>query len=90
VDEDSKLAFDSWKKGSYEIFSRICAIVRETRWVGTKVKENIVYDGISGPNSFLLSMEEKVAKGQNISVLDLSLQDTPARWWANHKYLLRN
>jgi hypothetical protein len=35
-------------------------------------------------------MEEKVVEDQRISVLDLSLQDTPARWWANHKVLLRN
>jgi hypothetical protein len=35
-------------------------------------------------------MEEKVVEDQRISVLDLSLQDTPARWWANHKALLKN
>jgi hypothetical protein len=90
VDEDSELAFDSWQQGSYEIFSRRCATVRETRWVGTEVREHPVYDGTSGLDSFLLSMEEKVVEGQRISVLDLSLQDTPARWWANHKALLRN
>jgi hypothetical protein len=36
ADEDSELAFDSWQQGSYEIFSRRCATVRETRWVGTE------------------------------------------------------
>jgi hypothetical protein len=35
VDEDSELVFDSWKQGSYEIFSRRCATIRETIWVGT-------------------------------------------------------
>jgi hypothetical protein len=35
-------------------------------------------------------MEEKVVEDQRISVMDLSLQDTPARWWVNHKSLLKN
>jgi len=73
VDEDSKLAFDSWKKGSYEIFSRRCATIRKTRWVRTKFRENPVYDGTSRLDSFLCSMEEKVIEDQRISVLDLSL-----------------
>jgi hypothetical protein len=90
VNEDSEMAFDSWQQGSYEIFSRICATIRETRWVGTEVREHPVYDGTSGPDIFLLNMEEKVAEAQRISVLDLSLQDTRTKWWANHKSLLKN
>jgi hypothetical protein len=90
LDEDSKLEFDSFQQGSYEIFSRRCTTVMENRWVATKVKEHPVYDGTSGLDSFLLSIEEKVVEDQRISVLDLSLQDTPARWWANHKDLLNN
>jgi hypothetical protein len=35
-------------------------------------------------------MEEKIVEYQRISVLDVALQDTPARWWENHKALLRN
>jgi hypothetical protein len=52
ADEDSELAFDSWQQGSHEIFSRICATVRETRWVGTKVKEHSIYDGTSNLTIF--------------------------------------
>jgi hypothetical protein len=37
TDEDSELAFDSWQQGSYEIFSRRCATVRMTRWIGTRL-----------------------------------------------------
>jgi hypothetical protein len=33
-------------------------------------------------------MEEKVVEDQIISVLDVAFQDTPSRWWANHKALL--
>jgi hypothetical protein len=34
---------------------------------------------------FFASMEEKIVMDQRIFVLDLALQDTPARWWATHK-----
>jgi hypothetical protein len=39
VDENSKATFDSWQQGSYERFSRRCTTVRETRWIGTEVRE---------------------------------------------------
>jgi hypothetical protein len=89
VDEDSKLAFDSWQQSSYKKFSRACATVRETRWVGTEVIEHPVYYGTSGINNFLFRMEERVVEDQRISVLDVSFQETLARWWDNKKALLR-
>jgi hypothetical protein len=73
VEKDSELEFDSWQQGSYEIFSRICATVRETRWVGSEVRKHPLYDGTLGLDCFLLSMEEKVVEDQRISVLDLAL-----------------
>ena len=30
-------------------------------------------------------MKEKITEEQRISVLDLALQDTPAKYWATHK-----
>jgi len=83
------LAFDNWKQGSYERFSRIYETIRVARWVGTKVREHPIYDGTSELDSFLFSMEEKVVEYQGISVLYIAFQDTPTRWWANHKALLR-
>jgi len=90
ADQDSELAFHSWQQGSYERFSRRCATVKATIWVGTEVREHPIYDGTSRLDNFLLSMEEKVVEDQRISVLDLGLQDTPTKWWANHKDLLKN
>jgi hypothetical protein len=57
VEEDSEMTFDSWKQGSYEIFSRRYTTVRETRLVGIEVREHPVYDGTSRLDSFFLSME---------------------------------
>jgi hypothetical protein len=78
VDKDSKLDFDSWQQGSYEIFSRRCSNVRVTRWVGTEVREHPVYNDTSELYRFLLSMEEKVVEYQRILVLDVAFQNTPA------------
>jgi hypothetical protein len=60
TNEDSEMAFDSFQQGSYEIFSSKCTTVRETRWVRTKVREHLVYNGTSRLDIFLLNMEEKV------------------------------
>ena len=53
IDEDSELDFYSWQQGLHEIFSRICATVRMIRWVGTKVREHLVYDGTSDLDNLL-------------------------------------
>jgi hypothetical protein len=83
------LDFDSWKQGSYKIFSRRCVTVRVTRWVETEFREHPIYDGTSELDSCLLSMEEKVLEDQRVLVLDVAFQDTPSRWWDNNKALLR-
>jgi hypothetical protein len=87
---DLELTFDSWQQGAYEIFSRRCATIRETRWVGTDVREYLTYKGTMSLGSFLVSMEENISEDQRIVVLDLALEDTPARWWASHKEVIRN
>jgi hypothetical protein len=73
----------------YEIFSRRCITIKVTRWVGTEVREHLVYNGTSKLDSFLISMEEKVGEDQRILVLNVAFQNTPTRWWENHKSLLR-
>jgi hypothetical protein len=60
-----------------------------TRWVGTKVREHPVYDGTSDLEKCLQNMEETMGEDQRISVLDISFQNTHARWWDNHKSALR-
>jgi hypothetical protein len=84
VDEDSELDFDIWKQGSHKRFSRICAVVRVTRWVGTKVREHPVYDGTLYLEIVLHKMEEDVREYQRMSILDVAFQNNPTRWWANH------
>jgi hypothetical protein len=63
ANEDSELAFDSWQQGSYKRFSRRCATVIATIWIGTEIREHPTYDGTSEVHSFLTSMEEKNSGG---------------------------
>jgi hypothetical protein len=87
VDDDLKLDFDSRKKGSYEIFSIRCAIIMETRWIGTKIRNHPAYDGTSYLDNFLTYINRNVALDKRISGFDIDLKDTPARWWATHRAL---
>jgi hypothetical protein len=60
-----------------------------TRQVGTDVQEHPLYDGTSDLDNVLQNMEETMGEDQSILVLDISFQNTPARWWATHKDTLR-
>jgi hypothetical protein len=51
-------------------------------------QRTLPYDGTSEVHSFLANMEDKIAIDQRIHVLDLDLPNTPARWWATHKFLI--
>jgi hypothetical protein len=84
-----ELAFDSLKQVSYERFSRICATVRMTRWIGTKVRRHLVYDDTIDLYKFFHYMEEVMGEDRIISILDIAFQNTLARWWAMHKASLR-
>jgi hypothetical protein len=53
ADEVLELAFDSWQQILHEQFSRRCATIRMTRWVGTEVREHPVYDDTSDLGKFL-------------------------------------
>jgi hypothetical protein len=85
TEEDSKLAFDSWQQGSYKIFSSHCATIRETRWIGTEMRDHPTYDDTSLLNKFLTVINEKLMLEKRLSVLDITLKDTPTRWWVTHR-----
>jgi hypothetical protein len=58
--EDSEVAFDNWKQGRYENFSRHCTTIRVSRWIGSEVRDYPIYDGTSYLCSFLVELEDKV------------------------------
>jgi hypothetical protein len=50
--------------------------------------EHPTYDGTSEVKKILTIMEEKIGVDQRLLVIDLALQDNPARWWATHRALI--
>jgi hypothetical protein len=56
-----------------------------SRWIGSNIREHLVYDGTSYLGIFLVDLEDKVAPEKRLLVLDISLKSSPSRWWATHK-----
>jgi hypothetical protein len=63
VDEDSEEAFNDWKQGRYENFSRCCTTFRSVRWIGMEINDYPTYDGTLDLHIFLIDMEDKVVVG---------------------------
>jgi hypothetical protein len=55
------------------------------RWVGTEVKEFPSFYGKNDLEEFLKKFELEIIEIQRLPVLDISLKETPARWWGTHK-----
>jgi hypothetical protein len=88
VDEDLELDFDSWRQGSYKIFSIHLKNIMEMIWIGNKIRNHPTYDGTSDLDNFLTGIEGKFARDQRILVFYIALKDTPNRWWATHSALI--
>jgi len=58
----------------YENFSKCCTTIRETRWIGTKIREHLAYDGSSYLCNFFVDLEDKVEVEKRIPVLDIALK----------------
>jgi hypothetical protein len=58
---------------------------QETRWIGTEMRDHPTYDGTSYLIRFLIDIDGKFEPEKRISVLDIALKDTQARWWATHR-----
>jgi hypothetical protein len=48
------------------------------------MRDHPTYNGTSDLNKFPIDIDEKFAPEQRISILDITLKDTPTRWWATH------
>ena len=55
------------------------------RWIGSEVSEIPTFSGLSLVTKFLVEYEIQVLAFERLKALDVSLQATPARWWASHK-----
>jgi hypothetical protein len=77
---------ENWKQFLHEISTRRCAIMaRALRWVGTEVREPPSFYGQNDLEEFFKKFGLEVLESQMLLVLDISLKETPARWWGTHK-----
>jgi hypothetical protein len=55
------------------------------RWIGYEVREPPTFYGLNDLEEILMKFELEVVENQRLSVLDIALKATPARWWGTHK-----
>jgi hypothetical protein len=60
------------------------------RWVGIKVREPPTFHGLNDLEEFLTNYEEEVLENQWLLALDISLKETPTRWWGVHKETIQD
>jgi hypothetical protein len=53
--------------------------------VGTKIREPPNFYGINDLEEFLTRYRDEVLENQSLLALDITLKETPARWWGVHK-----
>jgi hypothetical protein len=83
---DSDTGLENWKHRLHEVSTRRCArIDHVVRWVGTEIREPPSFHGINDLEELLKKYEEEVLENQSLLALDISLKETPARWWGSQK-----
>jgi hypothetical protein len=60
ANEDLEVVFENSQQRRYGKFSRHCATIRETRWIGKNIRKHHVYDGTGYLRNFLVDLEDKV------------------------------
>jgi hypothetical protein len=70
----------------YEVSTRICArFTKVFRWIGTKVSNLPMFDGLNHLETFLLEFEGIVLEQHRLLALDEALKAMPVTWWGTHK-----
>jgi hypothetical protein len=88
---DSDTVLENWQQRLHEVSTRRCTIIDRTLiWVGTKIREPPSIHGLNDLEEFLTKYEEEVLENQRLLTLDISLKETPARWWGEHKETIQN
>jgi hypothetical protein len=70
----------------YEVSAWRCArLIKEVRWIGTKVSNLPTFNGLNHLETFLLEFEETVLVQKRLLAQDEALKETLIRWWGTHK-----
>ena len=60
-------------------------MTKSLRWIGTEIKDTPLFDGLVDVNDFLEWFEQEIPQEQRMSVIELAVRATPARWWQAHR-----
>ena len=83
---DSDVGLENWQNRLYEVSARRCAFMTKSlRWIGIKIKDIPLFDGLADVNKFLQQFEQEIPHEQRMAAIDLAVRATPARWWHAHK-----
>jgi hypothetical protein len=67
--------------------TRIDCVVR---WVSTEIREPLSFHGLNDLEEFLKKYEEEALENHRLLSLDISLKETPTRWWGAHKETIQD
>jgi len=88
---DSDTGVENWQQRLHEVSTRRCArVTHAVRWVGTEVRQFPTFTKDDNLENFLTEFESEVLDSQRLLLLDITLRDTPARWWSAHKEVIQD
>jgi len=64
-------------------------ITREN-WIGIEISDYPKYYGLEPVGTFLNKVYVEMTEDQKIPFLDITLMETPTRWWKRHRSALRD
>ena len=83
---DSDVGLENQKNRLYEVSAHRCTFMTKSlQWIGIEIKDTPSFDGLANVNNFLERFEQEIPQEQRMSVIDLAVRATPARWWYAHK-----
>jgi hypothetical protein len=86
-----KYRLENWQQRLHEVSTRRCArIDHAVRWVGTEIREPPSFHGVNDLEEFLTIYKMKCYKIRGSYLLDITLKETPARWWGAHKETVKD
>ena len=83
---DSDVVLENWLNRLYEVSARRCEFMTKSlQWIGAEIKDTPSFDGLANVKKNLKQFEREIPQEQRMSVIDLTVRATPARWWQAHR-----
>jgi hypothetical protein len=63
-------------------------VLQACKWIDTELKDLSKFDDIVDTTEFVEQVEEHIMEEKRVATLDLTLEETPIRWWEIDKSTL--